>query len=117
MTKPTTELLTLDDWERSFIHASVMEIIKVLAAEETRMGPDYKGQLFAGFLATFVGTLVLKSLRNGDDINSKGFAATKTFIERCVAAGFDGPVSDATGRHYEYYCQVKPVPEPKGKVC
>jgi len=59
-----------------------------------------------------------KSLKTKEEMLNfamKNFAALKVSIQESVAAGFQGAVSTFSGQQVDYYCQVKPIPEPINK--
>lgn len=77
------------------------------------------------FIARFVGVLTHEALRAKPKgkLNKEeqykfvegNFMKVKASLQECVAAGVQGAVSTFSGRKVEYYCVIKPVPEPVNK--
>lgn len=96
----------------------VNDIFTLLGAEEKKVGFDIASELYANFLANFVGVAVHKILTTDKQAGrkatfasvSKDFAEFKLRVQDSVAAGFQGAMSAYSGKTIEYYCTVRPVP-------
>lgn len=83
--------------------------------------------LHVNFIARFIGAYVYQALMqkpekpcSKDDLlkfTRENFKASKQAIQDAVSAAFTGAMNTFSGKTVEYYCQVKVVPEVKGKVC
>jgi len=83
-------------------------------------------QVAVNFLARFAGTLVYRSLKQQAPTTCKtpeemvqftgrNFAGMKVCVQEAISAAFSGAMKTYAGQDIEYYCQVKPVPEPLNK--
>lgn len=116
----------IKEWAETFSAPVIAEIIKVLRAEEKRMGGMAKNELMATFVTGFVGSLMYNSLveyhgyaetdKQQLEITQKNFAATKERLCEAVAQAFTAAMGNFSGRRVDYYCQVKPFPEPQNRL-
>ncbi len=105
--------------------AMVDEITRFLQSQEKSQGRLMSKELAINFLAGFIGAQVYAALRDRPshiksnkamlDYALKNFTALKTEIQDSVAAGFQGGLQSFTGKHCEYYCQIKTIPEAVNK--
>jgi len=110
-------------WADEFSQMLVDETFKLLDAQ-TKNGKAATKEVASIFVARFTGVLLYRTLTDSNDIKdknelylhtSKNFSDLKSKLQDAVAAGFSGAMSKFTKKHVEYYCQVKPVPEPINK--
>lgn len=105
-----------------FSQYMVEEMCKLLKAH----APDKFGVMMSAFLATFVGNMVYKKLQEKPEtamskedlfkFTKDNFIGVRMQVQEAVAAGVSGAMTTYSGKHVEYYCQVKPVPEPISKL-
>lgn len=118
--------VNVKEWAETFSAPVIAEIIRVLRAEEKRMGGMAKNELMATFVTGFVGAMMYNSLVEYQgfaetkeqqlDITQKNFANTKTRLCEAVAQAFTAAMGNWSGRRVDYYCQVQPFPEPQNKL-
>lgn len=83
--------------------------------------------LHVNFIARFIGAYVYQALMQKPEkacgkeellkFTKENFKASKQAVQDAVSAAFSGAMSAFSGKDIEYYCQVKVVPEVKGKIC
>lgn len=114
--------LDLNEWIDSFSAFMADETLKILRLNTEKRGPEVGRALCIHFLARIMTSTVLESLhmrlenpKTEEDAlkyNQKCFAELKTQIQDAVSLSFQTAMSHYTGRQVEYYCQIKPIPEP-----
>lgn len=100
----------------------VKENVRALNVQQDRLGEELVVKITMSFLAGLIAAVVLKSLDHSGkesytkkqlhDIVYKRFGDIKLDIQNAVAAGFQGAMFTFSGESTEYYCQIKPVPDP-----
>lgn len=102
--------------------------LKYLSQATARQNFSSPDSLPVACLATLVRSLALRSMMEPGDVRKcksveelhkltqDSFATMKFSIQEAVALGFTDAMSSYAGKHLEYFCQVKTVPEPTGKV-
>jgi hypothetical protein len=116
------------------IYAWLEEMSEFIARESynlIKLTGDPKGsskKLSSMFIRYFVSKMVLDSLteykkkkldgKEAYDFTKKNFSEMKDELQLEIAKGFEIGFLKYSGKDIEYYCQVKPVPEPINKeVC
>ena len=79
----------------------------------------------ASFLATFIGVMVKRRLNRPNPLKlpaekqcnlvMSDYNDFKIKIQNSIALGFQDAMSQWSGKSVEFYCQIKPVPEPINK--
>lgn len=110
------------------------ELAELLTVENFRMidfrlrayGPKEARFAAATVIARFVGALVYRTLTEQPAINKspgeheayvmKNMADLKNQLQNAVAAGFQNAMTAFSGNTVEYYCLIKPVPEPSSNT-
>lgn len=116
------KILDLNAWIESFSAFMADETLKVLRANCAKRGPDVSRALCIHFLARVLSSTVLDTLHERMEnpqseaealrFNQKQFAELKIQVQDAVALSFQTAMSHYTGRQVEYYCTIKPVPDP-----
>lgn len=108
-------------WAETFSQMITDETFKLIEGR-SRKNLDAIKFVASMFVARFVGTLVFRTLtepsalrtskKDQEAFTNKNFLELKMSVQNAVAAGFQNAVSQFSGSTMEYYCLIKPVPEP-----
>jgi hypothetical protein len=116
------------DWMNRFANGLAADTMKILEAQKRMVGAEQTLNLKAGYLSVFVAELVSRVLTEAAKGGSRGapalaqqdvmdaFADAKDRLQTAVAAGVEAALSNFSGKHLEYYCQIKPVPPAVNKT-
>lgn len=126
--KSDKKLVTLDEAVRVAAEHLLAENLRILNEHANRVGVDRASAIVNTFLSGFIGAILYKVLKQDSgvlysqeeklELVEKKFAERKYEIQSAVAAGFQIAMSNWSGQHVEYYCQVRTVPEPiNRKLC
>lgn len=113
------------EWVNQFSKDLVVDVLTKVKGEGDL---EFQKILLVNFLASFIGALVYKTLRERPariktnkemyEYAKSNFNEAKIDVQDAVAAGFQGAMEIYTGHLVEYYCQVKTVPPAKNnQVC
>ncbi len=114
--------LDLNEWIDSFSTFMADETLKILRGHSNKRGREVGRALCIHFLARVLSATVLDTLNTQDEtaqtekeqyeFSKHQFAELKTQVQDSVALSFQTALSHFTGRQVEYYCTIKPVPDP-----
>lgn len=108
----------LNQYKKDLTQSLIVEMFKIIEGEELLYGPDFGTEIKANFLASFISTLVYRSLTPKDadtaiDNNSryqvtlKSFEETKEIVRRTVEEGFSaGFQAFNPGTIPDYQCEI-----------
>jgi hypothetical protein len=121
MTKSKTQVLTRDDQIRAFSNTLALETYKLLKAGK---GVPFARQSVEPFLKALVTQMVLETLHDQPkgakvpdyDYVEDAFLDAKLRIQNAISSGMEDALSRFSGHFTEYYCIVKPVPEPSNDL-
>ena len=125
--KPAAE--DINEWLDSFSTQMSDGAINLCQAKaSSRGGIDVYKALICAIVAKMVGTAAVHVLMSapeelkGEKVRyeyvKEAFVSYKAGIQEAVAAAFTAAMSNFSGKELEYYCLIKPVPEPPTKqVC
>ncbi len=111
----------LQEYSEGLAQAITDDVYKVIdnSAGGNRYTENY---LVAMFVSRLIGEMVHRTLaerstlnishKDQEDLMMKNMSELKMAVQNAVAAGFQNAMSNFLGRPVEYYCQIKPVPEP-----
>lgn len=113
-----------DAWGSELCDTISKEVMALLYAEEKKYGVAFSESVGITIIARLVSTLYFNALtptaeqEKLSDVELEKIVSTrantmKLALQDSIAAGFAGAMEMFSGRSIEYYCQVKPVPEPK----
>ncbi len=112
---------SFQDWAEQFSVLVTDETIKIMS-QHSRNNEDATKFAATMFLSRFIGTLVFRTLTEPPSLNTtkkghedfimRNVAEMKQAIQNAVSAGFQNAMSQYSGQPIEYYCTIKPVPEP-----
>jgi catalase (peroxidase I) len=121
MSKNNRITMSFDEWAEQTVTPLIVETINILKHEENTLGIKGKNELLAFFLTGYVGSIMYNALMTHKDVKlskeakhqlvMKEFADTKAKMSEAMAQAFTAAMSNFVGRHIDYYCLVKPVPE------
>ncbi len=125
MAKKTTIVKTDEDNIDELSSMMAKGFLDILNAQVKVRGDHDARELYTHFIAKLVGGIVYNSLTDlpGDvkgkeaqyNWTVKSFDNAKDRMQEAVSAGFQLALTKYTGVRTEYYCQIKPVPEPVNK--
>ncbi len=102
-----------------------LHILQFLTDERERSGEEFAERLAFNFLASYIASLGAGFL-NADYSHSTGkekerlvmdgFLEFKQSVQDSVAAGMSGCMTAYSGQPIDYYCQLKVVPNPTGRM-
>ncbi len=114
--------LDLNEWIDSFSTFMADETLKILRGHTDKRGPEVGRALCIHFLARVLTATVLDTLNTRKDgakddeeqfrFSKDQFLDLKTQVQDATALSFQTAFHHFTGRNVEYYCVIKPVPEP-----
>lgn len=114
--------VSFQQWAEDFSVLLTNETFKLIDSKNKSNGPEAGRYVATTYLARFVGTLLFRTLTERNQLNTtkeeqedfvmKNAAELKTAIQEAVSMGFQSAMTQFSGRQIEYYCQIKPVPEP-----
>lgn len=117
--------LDLNEWVDNFSTFMADEALKMLRAQGHKKGPEVFKALVIHFLARVMTSTIYDVLleRPADkmskkeliEYNKKAFSDFKENMQEAVAMSFGTAMEHYSGKKIEYYCQVRPVPEPLNK--
>lgn len=120
-----TKLLSLDEAVKDAAENLVNENVRILNTYTATLGAERTNIVALTFLKGLVATLLYKVLKQNPgplyskeevhDLVQKEFGEMKLNVQDAVSGGFQHAMSMWSGMHVEYYCQVRPVPEPLNK--
>lgn len=111
---------------QQFTDMLAKETYKMFEAQGAKQGPEFLKYVPSLFVSSIVKLLIDKALakkvRKGATKNeeyaftSRNFQEVKQGIQNAVSEGFQLSLSGYSGKPVEYYCLIKPVPEPTNKL-
>lgn len=117
----TPKKQSFQDWVEQFSVLVTDETIRIMS-QHSRNNEDATKFAASMFLSRFIGTLVFRTLteppsintsrKNHEDFVMKNMSEMKQTIQNAVSAGFQNAMTQYSGQPIEYYCTIKPVPEP-----
>jgi hypothetical protein len=120
------KVLDLNQWIDSFSAFMAEETLKILRANSEKRGPEVGRALCIHFLSRVLANTVLDTLNTRKEsakteeeqynYSKKLFLDLKLQVQDAVALSFQTALGHFTGRQVEYYCQIKPIPEPLNKT-
>lgn len=117
--------ITFAQWSTQVSQLMVRECFRVMSKQ------GKEGELVRyvakEFLYNFIGNLAMQTLEEGPpkkdpskkeelDFVLGSFSSLKDQIQSSVGQAFGDAMSDFTGQDVEYYCQIKPIPEPTNRM-
>lgn len=112
---------SFQDWAEEFSVLIADETLKIMT-QHSRNNEDAVKFAASMLISRIVGTLVFRTLTEPPSINKskkshedfvlKNMAEMKLTIQNAVSAGFQQAMTQYSGQPIEYYCTIKPVPEP-----
>jgi hypothetical protein len=116
--------LDLNEWVDNFSTFMADEALKMLNAQGQKKGPEVQRALLFHFLARIITSSVYDALNDRGNLDSsaskkqvfeftkKNFSDFKESLQDTIAMSFQTAFSHYAGRDMEYYCQIRPVPDP-----
>jgi len=119
-----TKVLTTQELVSSLAKTLALEMSKLIDNQAEHRGGDAAFHLSTQLLAAFVAARACNSLKvpgnltppQQFEVACASFQTFKVACQEAVAAGFTAAMSEFSGQHVEYYCQIKVVPEPLSKL-
>lgn len=116
-----------EDWARDAARVLAEDMLKELISQEKKVGSSAALEMAVNFLCFYTaGVLSLVLSSQVPDAKNKQeklesiqnhFAAMKASIQNAMAVAFQSSLGQFANRDdLEYYCIIKPVPEPKSKI-
>jgi hypothetical protein len=110
----------------AMINDIAVETVKILNATTSSYNPVSRRRILAIFIKNVIQITVLDALQEKPSgkpskeehyaFTSKNFQFIKGDIQNMVAEGFNKALNKFSGKDPDYYCQIKPFPEPKNKL-
>lgn len=118
-----TRILDINEWIDNYSTFMADEALKLLQAQGEKKGPEVHRALLIHFLARVLTNAVFNVLHERPksetatkkeilEHNKKNFSEFKEQVQDMVALSFQTAMSHYGGKTMEYYCQIRPVPEP-----
>jgi hypothetical protein len=108
-------LVGMDKWVAETAEALARTLLVKVGDQEKLIGPEYRKALTAQVMSAYIAGCIMESLQNGGKSAEKTmreFGEMKSLIQMAVAGGFEAALGSYSGEFLEYYCIIKPVPEP-----
>ncbi len=123
--KKTNKIVALTDYIENFTDYIASENYKLLINYSKTKTQDLSVKLLTSFIKSYIHLVVLEvfiqkpgmklSKQEHFNYTSANFNQIKLLIQSAVAEGFNQAVLDFTSQNMDYYCIIKPMPEPINK--
>jgi hypothetical protein len=117
-------LISLDEYREAVAKHLLEKIFKLLLTEEQKYGNVFVLKVVDKLVTGIIGGMLYRELTMTPPLLEKeeqyeftkaAFSKYKSGVQEAVALAFQGAMTQWSGKSVEYYCQVKPVPEPTNK--
>ncbi len=114
----------VEEYVKTFSSHMVKEVSRYTAKIEDQYGDSFGRIMLNQFLTLYVANVVFRQLSDrpkgvtGDELlrhNIKMFTDCKVDLSESVANGVAAAMMKYSGQPVEYFCSIKPVPEPLSK--
>jgi len=115
-------VVSLDEWVDNFTSYIAAENLKLIRSYGADKGDKALKKLYVSFLKNYLETVILavlsdypKEMMDDKEIYeyvSGHFKDLKYDIQNEIALAFNDAVSKFSGQYLDYYCEIKPIPEP-----
>ena len=119
-------IITLKNLAEDLAELLTVENFRIVDSRMRSYGSKEARYVAATVISRFIGALVFRTLSETQSLNRtqkqheefilKNMAELKTQIQNAVANGFQNAMSAFNEQPIEYYCTIKPVPDPKSNV-
>ena len=116
------QIITLDEWANQFSQDVAAEIYRTLDGIEKEKRGKLHTKLPLAFLSRFIALTTYKVLterpstvktkKEAYEYTMKAFNAYKISLQNTIAQGFQGAMTEFSGKELDYMCTIKLVPEP-----
>lgn len=120
------KILDINDWIDDYSTFMADEALKLIDAQGNKRGPEVKRALIIHFMARVLTSTVftvlherpekVKDKKERLDFNKKNYAEFKEQICEMIGMSFSTALSHYSGKSIEYYCVIKPIPDPLSKA-
>lgn len=124
MSKALAQTAVYEEFVGQFSEKMLMHVLMNMLKLETTYGPAFTQVFMRQLMAGIVGNVVMKRLQEDLsglpddkklDVAMENFAIAKVEISDAVALGVQTAMTKFSGSPVEYYCQIRPTPEPMNR--
>lgn len=118
-------MLNLDSWTQTFAEKMAVETLRIFTAQGTKYGADVTKELTMKFVSEVTKALLLTILKgDGSEIGPvykaeaiiADFKSTRRAMASKIGDAFSSAMTEFSGHHVDYYCEINIVPEPTNKM-